>query len=145
MSRGRPRAGRGPRVALMAAGLVMLIGLGLLIHGALEASAREQQLRREALAARVFEELEGSLAAFVAGEQARPFVQWRREWLAPSGALTSSPLASLPEQPFVLGYFQIEPDGQFASPMLASADDPQAATELGDRVELLQELNRDLV
>jgi signal transduction histidine kinase len=134
-------------LALALAGLVMLIGLALLIRGALAASAREQQLRREALAARVFDELEGSLAAYVAGEEARPFVQWRHEWLAPAGSsigLTSSPLASLPEQPFVLGYFQIEPDGQFASPMLPSAGEPAATPELAARVEQLRELNRDL-
>jgi signal transduction histidine kinase len=130
------------RLGLVLAGLAMLVGLLLLIRGALAASAREQELRREALAARVFDELEGSLAAFVAGEEGRPFVQWRREWLAP--ALTSSPLASLPEQSFVLGYFQIEPDGQFASPMLPNAGEPVAAPELGERVELLRELNRDL-
>jgi signal transduction histidine kinase len=142
------------RLGLVLAGLAMLVGLALLIRGALAASAREQELRREALAARVFDELESSLAAFVAGEESRPFVQWRREWLAPvapsskSGgtaiALSNSPLASLPEQPFVLGYFQIEPDGQFASPMLPGAGEPVAAPELGERVEQLRELNRDL-
>jgi signal transduction histidine kinase len=134
-------------LSLALAGLVMLIGLALLIRGALAASSREQELRREALAARVFDELEGSLAAFVAGEEARPFVQWRHEWLAPVGktvGLTSSPLASLPERPFVLGYFQIEPDGQFASPMLPSAVEPALTAELSERIELLRELNRDL-
>ena len=134
------------RVGLLLAGLLMSIGLALLIRGALAASSREQELRREALAARVFDELEASLASFVAGEEARPFVQWRREWLAPVGnsvGLTSSPLASLPERPFVLGYFQIEPDGQFASPMLPSGSEP-AAPEVAERIEQLRELNNDL-
>jgi signal transduction histidine kinase len=73
-------------------------------------------------------------------------VQWRREWLgAGSPELTRSPLASLPEQAFVLGYFQIEPDGSFASPMLpgpnepAALDDPTLA-----RAAQLRELNDDI-
>jgi signal transduction histidine kinase len=134
------------RLSLFIAGALLLTGLVLLLRGALAAVEREQLLRREALAARVFDELEATLAGFVANEQARPFVQWRREWLgAGSPGLTRSPLASLPEQPFVLGYFQIEPDGSFASPMLpgpnedAALDDPTLA-----RATQLRALNDDI-
>ncbi len=134
------------RLSLLAAGALLLLGLAMLLRGALASVEREQQLRREALAARVFDELEATLAGFVAIEQARPFVQWRREWLGEGGSqLTRSPLAGLPEQPFVLGYFQIEPDGSFASPMLPSpgesapVDDPTRA-----RAEQLRELNDDI-
>ncbi|MCA9056753.1 MAG: hypothetical protein KDA75_23160, partial [Planctomycetaceae bacterium] len=77
---------RRARIQLGVAGLVMLLGLAWLLRGALEASAREQQLRREALVARVFDELEASLASFVVAEEARPFVQWRREWVPPTGS-----------------------------------------------------------
>jgi signal transduction histidine kinase len=143
------------RLGLVVAGLVMLIGLGLLIRGALAASVREQELRREALAARVFGELESSLASFVAAEEARPFVQWRRELVAPTrsftnslgvarGGLTSSPLASLPGREFVLGYFQIEPDGRFASPMAPGPGEPPASPELRERIDLVRELSEDL-
>jgi hypothetical protein len=79
------------------------------------------------IAARVFDELEATLAGCVAIEQARPFVQWRREWLgAGSPSLTRSPLASLPEQAFVLGYFPIEPDGSFAGPSLPAPNESAA-------------------
>jgi signal transduction histidine kinase len=146
------------RIYLGVAGLIMLIGLGLLLRGALDASAREQQLRREALAARVFDELETSLASFVAVEQARPFVQWRRDWVAPASSMNKSgksgesgmsrsPLAEIPDRAFVLGYFQIEPDGQFASPMLPGPDEPVDALHLTPalaRAEQLRALNRDL-
>jgi signal transduction histidine kinase len=134
------------RLSLLVAGVLLLAGLTLLLRGALAAVEREQQLRREALAARVFDELEATLASFVAYEQARPFVQWRREWLgAGAPGLTRSPLASLPEQTFVLGYFQIEPDGSFASPMLPG---PGEGTEVNEptlaRAEQLRELNNDI-
>ncbi|PRQ06263.1 sensor histidine kinase [Enhygromyxa salina] len=139
------------RIYLGVAGLIMLVGLVLLLRGALAASVAEQQLRREALAARVFDELEGSLASFVAAEQARPFVQWRREWVAAASKrepiASRSPLAEIPDRPFVLGYFQIEPDGQFASPMLPGPDeprdDPTQAPALA-RAEQLRALNQDL-
>jgi signal transduction histidine kinase len=134
------------RLGLLVAGLALLIGLGLLIRGALDTAAREQALRREALAARVFDELEASLAGFVTAEEGRPFVQWRREWLAASGgsSLSRSPLAAPPSQPFVVGYFQIEPDGRFASPMAPGPGEPSASPELAARVERLRELSRDL-
>lgn len=134
------------RLSLLVAGVLLLTGLALLLRGALASVEREQLLRREALAARVFDELEATLASFVAVEQARPFVQWRREWLgAGAPGLTRSPLADLPEQEFILGYFQIEPDGSFASPMLpapnesAALDDPTLA-----RAAQLRELNNDI-
>jgi signal transduction histidine kinase len=134
------------RLSLLVAGVLLLAGLTLLLRGALSAVEREQLLRREALAARVFDELEATLASFVAYEQARPFVQWRREWLgAGAPGLTRSPLASLPEQTFVLGYFQIEPDGSFASPMLPGPGEGTAldAPTLA-RAEQLRELNDDI-
>ncbi|MCA9697831.1 MAG: HAMP domain-containing histidine kinase, partial [Myxococcales bacterium] len=118
------------RLALVVAGLAMLLGLGLLLARSLAATRAEQQLRREALAARVFEELEATLAAFVAEEEARPFVQWRHEWVPPvtsksgqteagTGEPRPSPLASLPARAFVRGYFQVDPDGRFSTPLLA--------------------------
>lgn len=134
------------RLSLLIAGVLLLSGLGLLLRGALAAVEREQLLRREALAARVFDELEATLAGFVANEQARPFVQWRREWLgAGAPGLTRSPLASLPEQAFVLGYFQIEPDGSFASPMLPGPNEPEGLDDSTlARAAQLRALNNDI-
>jgi signal transduction histidine kinase len=150
------------RIYLLAAGGLLLLGLGLLLRGALDAARREQLLRREALAARVFDELEASLAAFAAAEEARPFVQWRREWVPPApmspkqkfagskagsaAAPTRSPLAEVPAREFVRGYFQIEPEGSFASPMLPGpGEDATKEEQVIARVEELRDLNRDLV
>jgi signal transduction histidine kinase len=134
------------RLSLLVAGVLLLVGLTLLLRGALAAVEREQLLRREALAARVFDELEATLANFLTIEEARPFVQWRREWLdAGASGLTRSPLAALPEQEFVLGYFQIEPDGSFASPMLPAPGEPTAIDEPTlARATQLRELNNDI-
>lgn len=140
------------RTALALAGVAFLIALGVLLGRSLDAAREQQTLRREAVAERVFDALEADLAELLATEEARPFVQWRHEWV-PSGAAgteaspTRSPLAELPERPYVLGYFQIEPDGTFATPLAddGSGSGSGSSPEVVARVDLLRELNDDLV
>lgn len=139
------------RLGLAATGLALLAGLGLLLARAIAAGEREQALREQALIERVLDDLEGTLAAFVATEQARPFVQWRHTWLAPSASVepgsskrapveTLSPLAGLaPQRPWLIGYFQIEPEGEFRSPMIPVEGEDALAPELRERVALLRE------
>ncbi len=144
------------RLALAGVGLVLLIGLASLLARALAAVEREQSMREQAVIDRVFDELEGTLAAFVAAEQARPFVQWRHLWV-PRGdeivqskskgdsepaepSVAISPLARLaPQRPWLLGYFQIEPDGDFATPLLPPEGEQALDAELRARVALLRE------
>lgn len=131
------------RLALAATGLALLAGLGLLLARAIAAGEREQALREQALLERVLDELEGTLATFVATEQARPFVQWRHTWVAPgsaSGEPSRSPLAGLAaQQPWLIGYFQIEPEGEFRSPMIPPEGEDALAHELRERVALVRE------
>ncbi len=129
------------RLALAGAGLLMLAGLGVLLARAVEAGEREQALREQAVIARVFDELEGTLATFVATEQARPFVQWRHFWVGP-GELADrvSPLASVQAQrPWLVGYYQVEPDGQFVSPMVPPEGEAGLSSELRERLAILRE------
>lgn len=128
------------RLALVGAGLLLLVGLGLLLASAVEAGEREQTLREQAVIARVFDELEGTLATFVASEQARPFVQWRHMWVAPGAAAQVSPLArAQPQRPWLVGYYQIEPDGRLVSPMVPPEGESALSDELGGRLALLRE------
>jgi signal transduction histidine kinase len=131
------------RLALAATGLALLVGLGLLLARALAAGEREQALREQALLERVLDELEGTLATFVASEQARPFVQWRHTWVAPGTATREpslSPLAELqPQRPWLVGYFQIEPEGEFRSPMIPPAGEDALVPALRERVALVRE------
>lgn len=128
------------RLALAAAGVLMLVGLGVLLARAIAAGEREQDLREQAVIARVFDELEGTLAAFVASEQARPFVQWRHSWGPQADASQVSPLARVqPQRPWLVGYFQIEPEGEFASPLIPAEGESTLPAELRERVALLRE------
>lgn len=128
------------RLGLATTGVALLVGLGLLLARAIEAGERERALREQALIARVFDELEGTLATFVAAEQARPFVQWRHLWVAPGSSESRSPLATLQAQrPWLVGYFQIEPGGEFQSPMIPPEGEAALTPELRARVTLLRE------
>lgn len=73
--------------------------------------------------------MERELNEFLRREEDRSFEEYRNVVL-PSQALTGSlalepsPLAAHPSEPFVLGYFQIEPDGVVTTPQ--SFDSPEA-------------------
>ncbi|MEM6795359.1 MAG: HAMP domain-containing sensor histidine kinase, partial [Acidobacteriota bacterium] len=77
-------------------------------------------------------------------EEDRPFGHYRFLYLPEgSGSLPSrSPLAERPEDPFVLAYFQIDPDGEVTSP-LWPVDAERAAETLGWRMDAEQIAQRD--
>ncbi len=79
----------------------------------------------------------GRSPSFLAAEEQRPFGHYEREYTPPGeppGAVARSPLADPPALPFVIGYFQLDPDGSMRLP----ADRPpqQAApTEISRAVD----------
>jgi len=111
-------------IAAVASGLALLLalGVGLLVWRALNAIAGERQLHHQVVAERVFDEIERKLTALVEREEARTFAQYRYFYVpetqvAGSVALFNSPLAEPPTEDFVLGHFQIDPDGSFQTPL----------------------------
>jgi signal transduction histidine kinase len=137
--------------ALLAAAI--LAATALLAERALRAGAVERAARHETLAERLFDEMERSLSAFLSREEERPFGHYGFRW-APGGAegeaaLVRSPLSRLAEDreaPFVVGWFQIDPDGSVRSPLLPRAEDPAsgpppgaAERELAERVRAIVE------
>jgi signal transduction histidine kinase len=103
--RRRLRAG----FALLAAAL--LVPAALLVQRALRGVAAEQEARHRAVAERVFDEMERALSELVAREEARPVAAWRADG--------DERLRALPEERFVLGYFQVEADGRLTTPLPA--------------------------
>jgi len=101
--RARLRAG----FALLA--LALLAPTALLVQRALAGVAAERAARHRAVAERVFDEMERALSELVAREEGRPVEAWRADG--------SERLAALPDEPFVLGYFQVEPDGRLSAPL----------------------------
>ena len=113
------------RIAILVAVLtVLLLGvLGLLVSRALQSVESEQAMRHSVLAERVFDELEEELTSLIDQEEARPFLQYRFFYV-PEGqlpgsapALSRSPLSEVPEEDWLLGWFQVDPGGDISTPL----------------------------
>ncbi len=111
-----------------------LIGGGLLVLVALVVWRAEQSLevervaRHDTLAERLFDEIERELSSFLAEEETRPLV----DYAGPR---------SRPLHPFVIGLFQLHPDGSFEAHPAGGASVADDATE---RLARLQRLTRTL-
>jgi signal transduction histidine kinase len=92
-----------------------------LVRRAFDSVELERAARHDLVSSRIFDEMERALFALVSREEERPFGHYRF-YYAPEAtvggklALTRSPLASLPEAPYLIGYFQIDPDGSLHTP-----------------------------
>ena len=96
-------------LALVLLALGLAVPVGVLVGRALESAALEEARRHQSVAERTFDEMERELTRFLEAEEARPFGDYRA-----SG--DAAPLVSLaPTPPFVVGYFEVEPDGSLRS------------------------------
>ncbi len=86
------------RIRLVVVGLAIALAvpIGLLVERAVESTTIERELRHRTIAERVFDEMERALSDFLRQEETRPLEGWTD--VAPSS-------------PFVVGYFEIAPDG----------------------------------
>ncbi len=90
----------------------------------------------------IFDEMEQSLATVVQREEGRAIDEYNY-FLSPKGRLSEaipenrSPLSQLPQESYILGYFQNNPDGSFQTPMLQNAADLMI-----DRTDLVAELKK---
>jgi len=107
------------RVAVALLAIALLVPTGFLVRRALAGVAAEEEARQRAVAERVFDEMERELTDLIAREDARPFAEYSFGGAAgDAGGGARSPLASPPELPFVVAYFQVDPDGAVRSPLL---------------------------
>lgn len=111
------------RLLLLAVAVGLAIPVGLLVHRALASAEAEERARQQALADTAFAAVERELANLLAREESRAWDEWRH-LLVPEGevrgseGLVRSPLADLPTERGILGWFQVEPDGAIGSPLL---------------------------
>jgi signal transduction histidine kinase len=97
------------RVGFALLAIALLAPTALLVQRALAGVAAEREARHRAVAERVFDEMERALSELVAREEARPVGAWRAD--------SAERLAALPDESFVLGYFQVELDGRISTPV----------------------------
>ena len=99
-------------------GVVLLLPIGLLVQRAIEGVARERELSHRAIAERLFDEMERELSALLRAEEERPFEDYRVG--SPVGAVGGRGFvddsASDAGDRYVVGYFQIDPEGNFEAP-----------------------------
>lgn len=123
------------RIVFALLAVALLVPTGLLVRRALESVEVERATRHRTVAERVFDEMERSLSEFLSREEERPFGHYRF-YFTPEGAvrgvgaLARSPLADPPDREFVVGYFQVDPDGSVYSPLRPR--DEEAARAAGD-------------
>ena len=108
------------RLLFVTVAAVVAVPVGLLLQRAVESVALEQRTRHQAVAERIFDEMERTLSAWLAREEERPFGQYSSAYI-PQGAhadvAVRSPLADPPSLPFIRGYFQVDPDGSVHTPL----------------------------
>jgi signal transduction histidine kinase len=97
---------KGLRIAFVLLALALAVPLGLLVSRALSSVALERATQHRVVAERVFDEMERALSRFLEREEERPFEEYRAALL----------LGQAPGEPFLVGHFQIEPDGSFRVP-----------------------------
>lgn len=94
--------------------------LAALLNGAVRSVEREEALRQAQIADRIVDGLERELSKRVEREEARPFLHYRYAWIPSNeygnASAGRSPLAELPDDPAIIGYFQIDPDGDLGTP-----------------------------
>ncbi|MEN8185017.1 MAG: HAMP domain-containing sensor histidine kinase, partial [Myxococcota bacterium] len=107
------------RVVLALLLIALALPLGFLVKRALDGLAFESRLRHDSIAERAFDEMERELSLFLRTEEERPFSHYGfYDGETPEGfEPPRTPLGELPRWPFVVGYYQIEPDGSVRSPL----------------------------
>lgn len=115
------------RIVFVVLAVVLVVTLGLLVSQALVSVETERDLRHRLVAERAFDEMERELNAFLRREEERPFEHYRDLYLPESGGTaTRSPLADPPQEDFIVGYFQMDPDGSLSSPAQSQNEKLQA-------------------
>jgi signal transduction histidine kinase len=87
------------RLLFLVFSLAIIAPVALLVDRALRSVALEREMRHQALAERVFDEMERALSRLLEREEGRPFERYVEEHEAPAF-------------PFVVGHFQVDPDGR---------------------------------
>ena len=121
------------RILFVLLALALLVPMALVVKRALGSVAAERAIEHRNVADRIADEMERELTAWLRREEDRPFAQYRFFYVpeeSPSQVvnLVRSPLSELPREPFVVCYFQIDPDGTISSPLWPGNEELAAAT-----------------
>ncbi|HEY5658741.1 MAG TPA: HAMP domain-containing sensor histidine kinase [Myxococcota bacterium] len=126
------------RVTLLMVSLALLASVGALTWRALDGLALERAIRHQTVSDRVFEEMERALSRFLEREEERPFEEYG---FYPDDSGRPSPLARGETEDFVVGAFQIDPDGSVYTPLRPrDRGDWPPAPDIERRIEIVTRL-----
>ncbi len=99
---------------------------------------REVQAQVRFFAERLLDEIENELSELVRREESRAVDEYRHD-MVQDGGTRPSPLARVPSENFIQGYFQNNPDGSFQTPL--AAEGQHLPDVIAERVVQLQSAN----
>lgn len=115
------------------------IPMGYFVWHAHRSLAQEEISELRYFASTLFEQMEEELAAFIQKEEARAVDEYTWQPKAFSGE-GSSRLSQPPEETYILGYLQNNPDGSFQTPLVR--DPASASSDRHAVIDQLKEINR---
>jgi signal transduction histidine kinase len=125
--------------------LTLSIPLGYFVVRTYQGLEQEEAATLSFFANTLFDEMEQALATLVEQEEGRAIDEYNF-FMSPSGRYRDSanekrsPLSSQPEQNYILGYFQNNPDGSFQTPLAPAGK--TVAADRKDTVAQLEHANR---
>ena len=99
---------------------------------------REARSQVRFFAGQLLDEIEAELSELVRREESRAVDEYSHT-LVQEGRKVTSPLAGIPKEAYILGYFQNNPDGTFQTPL--AADSGQVTDAYAPRVRQLEAIN----
>ncbi|MBF0101008.1 MAG: HAMP domain-containing histidine kinase [Desulfobacterales bacterium] len=106
------------RILILLFIVILCVPLGYFIMRTLYSLAQEEKSELRYFSETLFNEIEQELAVWVRNEESRAVDEYNYLVEDMSTTIKRSPLSKPPEQPFILGYFQNNPDGSFQSPYI---------------------------
>ena len=124
--------------------VALSIPVGYFVLRTYRSLEQEERAQLRFFAETIFAEMEREMAAIVRREEGRAVDEYNYRYVpetadADGGATIRSPLSRPPDAPYILGYFQNNPDGSFQTPLAENPEVPP--TELTDAVSRLRRAN----
>ena len=124
--------------------VALSIPVGYFVLRTYRSLEQEERAQLRFFAETIFAEMEREMAAIVRREEGRAVDEYNYRYIpetadADGGATIRSPLSRPPDAPYILGYFQNNPDGSFQTPLAENPEMPPA--QLTDAVSRLRRAN----
>ena len=124
--------------------IAVSIPMGYMIWRTYAGLAQEERSQLRFFAETLFDRMENELAELVQREENRAVDEYHYTWTGANdgmeaGGTQQSPLAAVPQEPYILGYLQNNPDGSFQTPLAADLERVPAGQR--DLIAQLKEIN----